>query len=132
MKRLSKFEVESLVNVVMSKLNKIESEKIKSECSEIVSKWCEELEELDKERKSISEKISERGREISKIIKENGWKGVFVNIGYEVGGGRVRIDKNNLVCYDVRSKINNEIIINSLKGNDIDSLINNLVDKFKS
>jgi hypothetical protein len=132
MKRLSKFEVESLVNVVMSKLNKIESEKIKSECSEIVSKWCEELEELDKERKSISEKISERGREISKIIKENGWKGVFVNIGYEVGGGRVRIDKNNLVGYDVRSKISDEIVINSLKENDIDSLLDSLVNKFKS
>jgi hypothetical protein len=129
MKRLSKFEVESLVNVVMSKLNKIESEKIKSECSEIVSKWCEELEELDKERKSISEKISERGREISKIIKENGWKGVFVNIGYEVGGGRVRI---NLVGYDVRSKISDEIVINSLKENDIDILLDSLVDKFKS
>jgi lipid A disaccharide synthetase len=132
MKRLSKFEVESLVNVVMSKLNVIESEKIEKECSESVSKWCEELEELDKERKSIVEKISERGREIGKVIKENGWKGVYVNVGYEVGGGRVRIDKNNLVGYEVRSKIIDEIVINSLKENDIDSLLDSLVNKFKS
>ena len=34
--------------------------------------------------------------------------------------------------YGLRSKISNEIIINSLKGNDIDSLINSLIDKFKS
>jgi hypothetical protein len=32
----------------------------------------------------------------------------------------------------LRSKINSEIVINSLKGNDIDSLIDSLVDKFKS
>ena len=132
MKRLSKFEIESLVNVVVSKLNLIESEKIEKECSESVSKWCEELEELDKERKIIVEKISERGREIGKVIKENGWKGVYVNVGYEVGGGRVRIDKNNLVGYEVRNKISDEIVVSNLKENDIDGLIESLVNKFKS
>ena len=132
MKRLSKFEVESLVNVVVSKLNLIESEKLEKECSESVSKWCEELEELDKEKNIINEKISERGREISKVIKENGWKGVYINVGYGFDGSRVRIEKNNLVGYDVRNKISDEIVVSNLKENDIDSLIDNLVNKFKS
>ena len=132
MKRLSKFEVESLVNVVMSKLDVIESEKLEKECSESVSKWCEELEELDKEKNIINEKISKRGGEISKIIKENGWKGVYVNVGYGFDGRRVRIEKNNLVGYEVRSKISDEIVINSLKENDIDVLLDSLVNKFKS
>ena len=73
MKRLSKFEVESLVNVVVSKLNVIESEKIEKECVGFIKEWNEELEKLDVERKIINEKISERGREISKVIKENGF-----------------------------------------------------------
>jgi len=132
MKRLSKFEVESLVNVVMSKLNVIESEKIKNECSEKVDEWCKELEELDKEKNIINEKISERGREIGKEVKEKGWKGVYVNVGYGFDGRRVRIEKNNLIGYDVRSKIIDEIVINSLKENDIDVLLDSLVDKFKS
>ena len=132
MKRLSKFEVESLVNVVMSKLNVIESEKIKSECSEKVDEWCKELEELDKEKNIINEKISKRGREIGEIIKENKWKGVYVNVGYGFNERRVRIEKNNLIGYEVRSKISDEIVINSLKENDIDVLLESLVNKFKS
>ena len=131
MKRLSKFEVESLVNVVVSKLNVIESEKIEKECVGFIKEWNEELEKLDVERKIINEKISERGREISKVIKENGWKGIYVNVGYEVGGGRIRIN-NDLVDWNVKNKINDEIVISNLKENDIDSLIDNLVNKFKS
>ena len=132
MKRLSKFEVESLVNVVVSKLNVIESEKIENECEKFISGWNEELEKLDSERRIISEKISERGREIGKVIKEKGWKGVYVNVGFEVGGGRVRMDRNNIIDWNVRSKISDEIVISNLKENDIDSLLDSLVNKFKS
>ena len=132
MKRLSKFEVESLVNVVVSKLNVIESEKIKSECIEKVDEWCKELEELDNEKNIINEKISERCREIGKEIKENGWNGVYVNVGYGFNERRVRIEKNNLISYEVRNKISDEIVINSLKENDIDILLDSLIDKFKS
>jgi hypothetical protein len=132
MKRLSKFEVESLVNVVVSKLNVIESEKIENECEKFISGWNEELEKLDSERRIISEKISERGREIGKVIKEKEWKGVYVNVGFEVGGGRVRMDRNNIIDWNVRSKISDEIVISNLKENDIDSLLDSLVNKFKS
>ena len=132
MKRLSKFEIESLVNVVMSKLNKIESEKIEKESVGLIKGWNEELEKLDSERRIISEKISERGREISKVIKEKGWKGVYVNVGYEVGDRRIRMDINNLIDWSVRSKINDEIVVSNLKENNIDNLVDSLVDKFKS
>ena len=65
------------------------------------------------------------------MIKENGWKGIYVNVGYEVGGGRIRIN-NDLVDWNVKNKINDEIVISNLKENDIDSLIESLVNKFKS
>ena len=44
----------------------------------------------------------------------------------------VKIDKNNLINYNLRNKIIDEIVINNLKGNNVDILIESLVDKFKS
>ena len=128
MKRLSKFEVESLVNVVMSKLEKIESEKIEKECSKKISEWNKELLELDKEKEIISRMISKKNSEINGEIRKKGWKGLYVN----EWSSSIKIEKCDLVSYEVRSKIMDEIVINSLKENDIDSLIDNLIDKFKS
>jgi DNA gyrase/topoisomerase IV subunit A len=130
MKRLSKFEVESLVNVVMSKLEKIESqkiEKIEKECSKKISEWNKELLELDKEKEIISRMISKKNSEIEGEIRKKGWKGLYVN----EWSSSVKIEKCDLVSYEVRSKIMDEIVINSLKENDIDSLLDSLVDKFK-
>jgi len=80
MKRLSKFEVESLVNVVVSKLEKIESEKFEKECIEFVDEWNKELEELNNERKIWEDKFKEKKEKIRKEIKVKGWKGVEVKI----------------------------------------------------
>jgi predicted RNase H-like nuclease (RuvC/YqgF family) len=139
MKRLSKFEVDCLVDVIENKVREIEREKLVKECGEKVKEWNEELKKLLNEKKKWSDKICERMEEIDKEVKDKNWNGinvynddcysddiedmVFINESknyYEVMG------------HGLRSKINNEIVINSLKGNDIDSLINNLVDKFKS
>ena len=128
MKKLSKFEVESLVNVVMSKLEEIESEKIEKVCSKKISEWNKELEELDKEKEIISRMISKKNSEIHEEIRKKGWKGLYVN----EWSSCVRIEKTDLVSYKVRNKIMDEIVINSLKENDIDSLLDSLVDKFKS
>jgi hypothetical protein len=131
MKRLSKFEVESLVNVVVSKLEKIENEKFEKECVEFVDEWNKELVELNNERKIWEDKFKEKKEKIRKEIKVKGWKGVDVNEWY-CDNNFVRFNENNFVEWSVRNKIMDEIVINNLKGNDIDSLINNLVDKFKS
>ena len=128
MKKLSKFEVESLVNVVMSKLEEIESEKIEKVCSKKISEWNKELEELDKEKEIISRMISKKNSEIHEEIRKKGWKGLYVN----EWSSCVRIEKTDLVSYKVRNKIMDEIVINSLKENDIDGLIDSLINKFKS
>ena len=131
MKRLSKFEVESLVNVVVSKLEKIESEKFEKECVEFVDEWNKELVELNNERKIWEDKFKEKKEKIRKEIKVKGWKGVDVNEWY-CDNNFVRFNENNFVEWSVRNKIMDEIIINNLKGNDIDSLIDSLINKFKS
>jgi hypothetical protein len=131
MKRLSKFEVESLVNVVVSKLEKIESEKFEKECVEFVDEWNKELVELNNERKIWEDKFKEKKEKIRKEIKVKGWKGVDVNEWY-CDNNFVRFNENNFVEWSVRNKIMDEIVINNLKGNDIDSLIDSLINKFKS
>ena len=131
MKRLSKFEVESLVNVVVSKLEKIESEKFEKECVEFVDEWNKELVELNNERKIWEDKFKEKKEKIRKEIRVKGWKGVEVNEWY-CDNNFVRFNENNFVEWSVRNKIMDEIVINNLKGNDIDSLIDSLINKFKS
>lgn len=131
MKRLSKFEVESLVNVVVSKLEKIESEKLEKECVEFISEWNKELVELNKERKIWEDKFKEKKEKIRKEIEVKGWKGVEVN-GWCCDNNFVRFNKNNFVEWSVRNKIMDEIVINSLKDNNVDGLLDSLVDKFKS
>jgi ATP-dependent protease HslVU (ClpYQ) peptidase subunit len=138
MKRLSRFEVDCLVDVIENKVKEIEREKLVKECSEKVKEWNDELKLILSEKKIWSDKLCKRIEEIEKEVEDKNWNGinvynddcysdvedmVFINESknyYEVKG------------YGLRSKISNEIIINSLKGNDIDSLINSLVDKFKS
>ena len=131
MKRLSKFEIESLVNVVVSKLEKIESEKFEKECVEFVDEWNKELVELNNERKIWEDKFKEKKEKIRKEIRVKGWKGVEVNEWY-CDNNFVRFNENNFVEWSVRNKIMDEIVINNLKGNDIDSLIDSLINKFKS
>jgi len=131
MKRLSKFEVESLVNVVVSKLEKIESEKFEKECIEFVDEWNKELEELNNERKIWEDKFKEKKEKIRKEIKVKGWKGVDVNEWF-CDNNFVRFNESNFVEWSVRVKIMDEIVINSLKDNNVDSLIDNLINKFKS
>ena len=138
MKRLSRFEVDCLVDVIENKVKEIEREKLVKECSEKVKEWNDELKLILSEKKIWSDKLCKRIEEIEKEVEDKNWNGinvynddcysdvedmVFINESknyYEVKG------------YGLRSKISNEIIINSLKGNDIDSLIDNLVNKFKS
>ena len=138
MKRLNRFEVDCLVDVIENKVKEIEREKLVKECSEKVKEWNDELKLILSEKKIWSDKLCKRIEEIEKEVEDKNWNGinvynddcysdvedmVFINESknyYEVKG------------YGLRSKISNEIIINSLKGNDIDSLIDSLVNKFKS
>ena len=131
MKRLSKFEIESLVNVVVSKLEKIESEKFEKECVKFVDEWNKELVELNNERKIWEDKFKEKKEKIRKEIKVKGWKGVDVNEWF-CDNNFVRFNESNFVEWSVRVKIMDEIVINSLKDNDVEGLLDSLVNKFKS
>jgi hypothetical protein len=126
MKRLSKFEIESLVDVVISKLEEIESEKLEKEYGEKIKEWNKELGELDKELKIYQEKYNNRYNEIKKDMNNykfncSGWNGNYISI-----------NKGNLVSWNLRNKISSEIVISNLKEEGVENLIENLVNKFKN
>ena len=125
MKKLSKFEIESLVDVVMSKLEEIESEKIEKEYGERIKEWNEELDKLKKEYEIYENKYLKRLSEIRENLNgkfnSNGWDGKYISI-----------NKSNLVSWSVRRKISSEIVISNLKDEGVENLIENLVNKFKS
>jgi hypothetical protein len=125
MKRLSKFEVESLVNVVMSKLEEIEYKKLEKEYDYKIELWNEELDKLKKEYKIYENKYLKRLNE----IREN-LNGKFNSNGF--GDKLISINKCNLVDWRLKDKISSEIVISNLKDEGIENLIENLVNKFKN
>ena len=138
MKRLNRFEVDCLVDVIENKVREIEKEKLEKECGEKVKEWNDELKLILSEKKIWSDKLCKRIEEIDKEVKDKNWNGINVyndDDYYSDVEDMVFISESKNyygMMGSLRSKINNEIIINSLKGNDIDSLIDNLVNKFKS
>ena len=128
MKRLSKFEVESLVNTVVSKLDAIEREKLEKKCVGFIDEWNKELLELMNEKLIWEDKIEKKQEQIRKEIKGKGWDGVTICEWNNV----VRIDKDDYIEYRVKNKIMDEIVINSLKDNNVEDLLDSLVRKFKS
>ena len=66
MKRLSKFEVESLVNTVVSKLDAIEREKLEKKCVGFIDEWNKELLELVNEKLIWEDKIEKNKNKLEK------------------------------------------------------------------
>ena len=124
--------------MIENKVKEIEREKLVKECSEKVKEWNDELKLILSEKKIWSDKLCKRIEEIEKEVEDKNWNGINVynDDCYSDVEDMVFINESKnyyaVMGSGLRSKISNEIIINSLKGNDIDSLIDNLVDKFKS
>ena len=114
------------------------AEEAQDSINQSVKEWNEELKKLLSEKKKWSDKICKKMEEIEKEVEDKNWNGINVynDDCYSDVEDMVMINESKnyyaVMGNGLRSKINNEIIINSLKGNDIDSLINSLIDKFKS
>ena len=139
MKRLRSFEIEAIVDCVYGKLE----EKRKSK-----AKWKSKYDEVNKI-------VREKGEEINKLIKEfyllrdkfkKELEGDVVKINeytsevlFDMSGvGKyygnndfISKNKGNFIGYDVKNKIRNEIIMSNLRDEEVDSLVEKLIEKFK-
>jgi hypothetical protein len=126
MKRLTNYEIESVVNVVCGKIS--EKRRVK---------WEKEYDSINELVKDEIEKINrsiEKFTELRNTLYENNKKeGLYFNMG-GIGNiylGNDFIKRNNdLVNHNERNKIRDRIVINNIKGLDIEKFIEDLVSEF--
>ena len=124
MKKLSRLELDVIVNEVVNNIKKIEEKKVNklfeiSDNKDLFLKKVNEIKELE---------------EIENKFKEEGIS-VYFNRGYNNNNNRklfnISLIDSKGGSYCLYKEIEKEIILSSLKELNVDSLIESLIEKFK-
>jgi hypothetical protein len=137
MKKLSKLELDVVVNEVINNIKKIEENKClglfdESDNKDLFLKKVNEIEELENKLDLLKGEI----REIENKFKEEGLSVFFVNKNNRGFGKNGKLFSINLKdskgnSYGLYKDVEKEIILSSLEDINIRELINELVEKFK-
>jgi len=134
MKKLSRIELDVVVNEVINNIKGIEEKKVNklfeiSDNKDLFLEKVNEIKELEDKVNLLKEEI----REIENKFSEEGLS-VFFNRGYNNNNKRlfsISLKDSKGGSYCLYKEIEKEIILSSLKELNIDNLINNLIEKFK-
>jgi hypothetical protein len=134
MKKLSRIELDVVVNEVINNLKKIEEKKVNklfeiSDNKDLFLKKVNEIIELENKVDLLKEEI----RGIENKFKEEGLS-VFFNRGYDNNNKKrfnISLKNSEVNNYSLYKEIEKEIILSSLKELNIDNLIESLIEKFK-
>jgi hypothetical protein len=134
MKKLSRIELDVVVNEVVNNLKKIEEKKVNklfeiSDNKDLFLKKVNEIIELENKVDLLKEEI----RGIENKFKEEGLS-VFFNRGYDNNNKKrfnISLKDSEVNNYSLYKEIEKEIILSSLKELNIDNLIESLIEKFK-
>ena len=134
MKKLSRIELDVVVNEVINNLKKIEEKKVNklfeiSDNKDLFLKKVNEIIELENKVDLLKEEI----RGIENKFKEEGLS-VFFNRGYDNNNKKrfnISLKNSEVNNYSLYKEIEKEIILSSLKELNIDNLIDSLIEKFK-
>jgi fructose-1,6-bisphosphatase/sedoheptulose 1,7-bisphosphatase-like protein len=133
MKKLSRIELDVVVNEVINNLKKIEEKKVNklfeiSDNKDLFLEKVNEIKELEDKVNLLKEEI----REIENKFKEEGIS-VYFNRGFNNNGKLFNISlkdsKGN--SFELYKNIEKEIILSSLEELNVRDLIKDLVEKFK-
>jgi len=137
MKKLSKLELDVVVNEVINNIKKIEENKClglfdESDNKDLFLKKVNEIEELENKLDLLKGEI----REIENKFKDEGLSVFFVNKNNRGFGKNGKLFSINLKdskgnSYGLYKDVEKEIILSSLEDINIRELINELVEKFK-
>jgi hypothetical protein len=137
MKKLSKLELDVVVNEVINNIKKIEENKClglfdESDNKDLFLKKVNEIEELENKLDLLKGEI----REIENKFKKEGLSVFFVNKNNRGFGKNGKLFSINLKdskgnSYGLYKDVEKEIILSSLEDINIRELINELVEKFK-
>ena len=122
MRNLKKFEIDAIVNTVVEQLEKKEKSKFI---------WLNEFDEINKIIKEKDEEINKLRDDLEKLKTEykNKYK-THKRINFYSNDEFIQENTISSVGYEVRQKIENEIIISNLKDENVDNLIEKLIEKF--
>jgi hypothetical protein len=137
MKKLSKLELDVVVNEVINNIKKIEENKClglfdESDNKDLFLEKVNEIEELENKLDLLKGEI----REIENKFKEEGLSVFFVNKNNRGFGKNGKLFSINLKDskvnnYGLYKDVEKEIILSSLEDINIRELINELIEKFK-
>jgi hypothetical protein len=137
MKKLSRIELDVVVNEVINNIKGIEEKKVNKlfEISDNKDLFLEKINEIEKLEKEI-EKLVNEVRDIENKFNDEGLRVFFINKGSRNYGNSKRLFSINLKdskgdSYKLYKDIEKEIILSSLKELNIDNLIESLIEKFK-
>ena len=134
MKKLSRIELDVVVNEVVNNIKEIEEKKVNklfeiSDNKDLFLKKVNEIIELENKVDLLKEEI----RGIENKFKEEGLS-VFFNRGYNNNNNKrfnISLKDSEVNNYSLYKEIEKEIILSSLKELNIDNLIESLIEKFK-
>ena len=134
MKKLSRIELDVVVNEVINNIKGIEEKKVNklfeiSDNKDLFLKKVNEIIELENKVDLLKEEI----RGIENKFKEEGLS-VFFNRGYDNNNKKrfnISLKDSEVNNYSLYKEIEKEIILSSLKELNIDNLIESLIEKFK-
>ena len=137
MKKLSKLELDVVVNEVINNIKKIEENKClglfdESDNKDLFLKKVNEIEKLENELDLLKEEI----RKIENKFKEDGLSVFFVNKNNRGFGKNEKLFSINLKdskvnSYGLYKDVEKEIVLSSLEDMNIKELIKDLIEKFK-
>jgi hypothetical protein len=134
MKKLSRIELDVVVNEVVNNIKEIEEKKVNKlfEISDNKDLFLEKVNEIKKLEDKIN-LLKEELRDIENKFKEEGIS-VYFNRGFNNNNGKlfnISLKDSKGGSYCLYKEIEKEIILSSLKELNVDSLIESLIEKFK-
>jgi hypothetical protein len=134
MKKLSRIELDVVVNEVVNNIKEIEEKKVNKlfEISDNKDLFLEKVNEIKKLEDKIN-LLKEELRDIENKFKEEGIS-VYFNRGFNNNNGKlfnISLKDSKGDSYKLYKDVEKEIILSSLKELNVDSLIESLIEKFK-
>jgi hypothetical protein len=134
MKKLSRLELDVVVNEVVNNIKKIEEKKVNKlfEISDNKDLFLEKVNEIKKLEDKVN-LLKEELRDIENKFKEEGIS-VYFNRGFNNNNGKlfnISLKDSKGDSYKLYKDVEKEIILSSLKELNVESLIENLIEKFK-
>jgi glutamyl-tRNA reductase len=131
MKKLVKFEVEAITESIINQIANSKIKEFEKRYSRNLNDWNEEFKEIKEEEERYKEIIENKRDNLIKKIGIGKKEGLIYNYYSHDKISYIRIyNRNDFDFWKIKQSIMNEIIINNIKSENLDNIINELIKKY--